>query len=255
MTSRSVPAQGDDKRMLRRPKGWRRRPILSVGVLGADLLSLGAELDVLAQAGVEMLHVDVMDGVFCPQMTAGPPLVRALPNQFVIDVHLMVDEPLEKVDAYVEAGASIVTFHAEATRHPHRLLQRLADTGVLRGVALNPGTPLQTIEPLLDELELVLLLAVNPGWGGQSFIPSTATRLDAVRQMIGGRSVAIGIDGGVTRKNAAYLASLGADVMVAGSAVFTGDDLSRNARFMLEATGNAPVTPPTIAIDKEERPG
>ena len=254
--TRAAPTVAPGDQTIPRPAGWRRRPLLSVGVLGADLLTLGADIEVLGQAGVQVLHVDVMDGVFCPQMTVGPPLVRALPSQFFIDVHLMIDEPLSKIDAYVEAGASIVTFHVESTRHPHRVLQRLAGRGVLRGVALNPGTPLQMIEPLLDELELVLLLAVNPGWGGQAFIPSTAQRLAAARSLLAGREIALGVDGGVTPDNAHDIASLGADIVVAGSAVFAGGDLFRNARFMLEATGSASqvTSPPSPAAcaEKEE---
>jgi ribulose-phosphate 3-epimerase len=212
---------------------------LSAGILGADLLHLGDDLDRLEVAGVRMLHVDVMDGVFCPQMTVGPAFVAALAERFPVDVHLMIDEPLDKVEAYVEAGAHIVTFHVEATRHPHRVLQRLAGRGVMRGVALNPGTPIGALEPLLDELELVLLLAVNPGWSGQSFIPSAASRVAAVREIIADREVLVGIDGGVTRENAAEVAALGVDVVVAGSALYACGDLIVNARRLLAATGDA----------------
>jgi ribulose-phosphate 3-epimerase len=212
---------------------------LSAGILGADLLHLAADLERLEQAGVQLLHVDVMDGVFCPQMTVGPAFVAALASRFPVDVHLMIDEPLEKVDAYVEAGAHVVTFHVEATRHPHRVLQRLAGRGVTRGVALNPGTPVGAVEPLLDELEVVLLLAVNPGWSGQAFIPGTAARLAAVRELIADREILVGLDGGVTRENAANIAALGADVVVAGSALYAGGDVTANARLLLTATGDA----------------
>lgn len=213
---------------------------LSVGVLSADLLHLGDELERLWTAGVRRLHVDAMDGVFCPQMTLGPPsFVAALPERFEIDVHLMIDEPLEKVDAYVEAGADTITFHVEATRHPHRVLQRLEGRGVTRGVALNPGTPVSMIEPLLDELEYVLILAVNPGWGGQRFASGAAARLAAARQLAAGRGIQVGVDGGVTRENAEFVASLGADVVVAGSALFGGGDVTANARHMLTITERA----------------
>jgi ribulose-phosphate 3-epimerase len=210
---------------------------LSAGVLGADFLHLATDLDRLEEAGVRLLHVDVMDGVFCPQMTVGPAFVAALAERFPVDVHLMIDEPLQKVDAYVEAGARVVTFHVEATRHPHRVLQRLAGRGVTRGVALNPGTAVGALEPLLDDLELVLLLAVNPGWSGQVFIPGTAGRLAAVRELIGEREILVGIDGGVTRENAAGVAALGADVIVAGSALYAGGDVTNNAHHLLTATG------------------
>lgn len=199
-------------------------PALSVGIVSADLLHLGDDLDRLAGAGVELIHVDVMDGVFCPQITVGPPLLAALPDRFVIDAHLMIVEPLEKVDAIVAAGADIVTFHIEATADPHAVLKRLGDQGVTRGVALNPGTPVSRIEPLLDDLDLLLLLAVHPGLSGQSFIPSTIDRLQEARALTDGRDVFVGVDGGVTLDAAAMIGEFGPDVLVAGSAVFkTGD--------------------------------
>lgn len=231
---------------------------LSVGVNSADVLHLADDIERLVAAGVTLLHVDVMDGVFCPQMTVGPAFVKAIAGRLPVDVHLMIDEPLEKVDAFIDAGAQIVTFHSEATRHPHRVLQRMRGRGVTRGVALNPGTPVGTLEPLLDELEYVLVLAVNPGWGGQSFIETTPGRVAAVRELIGSRPVRVGVDGGVTRENAAMVASLGADVIVAGSAVFAGDDVTGNARFLLTATGSVPNTgsPTSMAHGaKEESDG
>jgi ribulose-phosphate 3-epimerase len=210
-------------------------PTLSAGVLTADLLHLGRELERLEEAGVDIVHVDVMDGVFCPAITVGPPLVKAIPGNFVRDVHLMIDEPLEKLEAFAEAGAGILTFHVEATRHPHRVLQALAGTGVVRGVALNPGTPLAAVEPLLDDLELILILAVNPGWPGQRFLETTGERLAAARALTRDREIALGVDGGVTRANAARVASLEPDLVVAGSAVFDGGDATENARLLLDA--------------------
>jgi ribulose-phosphate 3-epimerase len=209
-------------------------PSLSVGILTADLLRLGDELTALDDAGITAVHVDVMDGVFCPQATFGPPLVKALPDRFVKDVHLMVDEPVEKVGAYVDAGADILTFHVESTRHPHRVLQSLAGTGVVRGVALNPGTPIASVQPLLDELELVLILGVNPGWGGQSLIPSSQPRVAEVRALVEGRSTVVAVDGGITKANVEQVASLGVDLIVTGSAVYDGHAPARNARAMLE---------------------
>lgn len=208
-------------------------------MLTADLLRLGEELNALDEAAVELAHVDVMDGVFCPQTTVGPPLVKALPDRFVKDVHLMVDEPLDKVHAYVEAGAGIVTFHVEATRHPHRVLQSLAGTGVVRGVGLSPGTPVAVVEPLLDELELVLVLAVNPGWSGQSFLPSTERRVAELRGLIAGRQIVVAVDGGITKANVEHVASLGVEVIVTGSAVYDGIAPAENARTMLEAAKQA----------------
>jgi ribulose-phosphate 3-epimerase len=204
-------------------------------VLTADLLRLGEELEALDDAAVEIAHVDVMDGVFCPQTTLGSPLVKALPDRFVKDVHLMVDEPVDKVDSYVEAGAGIITFHLESTRHPHRVLQSLAGTGVIRGIGLCPGTPVTSVEPLLDELELVLMLAVNPGWGGQSFIPSTERRIAELRGLLDGRPIVVAVDGGVTKANVEWVASLPVDLIVAGSAVYDGVSPAANARSLVEA--------------------
>ena len=210
--------------------------MLSVGVTAADPLRLGEQIELLREAGVRFLHVDVMDGHFGPQLMAGPGLVAALPDGFTVDVHLMVENPLAHVESFVAAGAGVLTFHLEATRHPHRVLQSLASSGVTRGVAINPGTPVAALEPLLDDLELVLVLAVNPGWSGQSFIPATAGRLAAARKLIGDRKILLGVDGGVTRDNIDYVVSLGVDVIVAGSAVFAGGDTARNARAMVAAT-------------------
>ena len=210
--------------------------ILSVGINAADPLRVGEEIDLLGDAGVRFLHVDVMDGRFCPQLMGSAGLVAALPDGFTVDVHLMVEDPLAHVDSFVAAGAGVLTFHLEATHHPHRVLQSLAGSGVTRGVALSPGTPVPALEPLLDDVDLVLMLAVNPGWPGQSFIPATAGRLAAARELIGDREIMLAVDGGVTRDNVDYVASLGADVIVAGSAVFAGGDTARGARAMMAAT-------------------
>lgn len=224
-------------------------PAVSVGVLTSNLLCLGNEVSLLEQSGMKLVHVDVMDGCFCPSMTVGPPFVKALKTPLLKDVHLMIAEPLEKVADYVVAGADIVSIHPEACQHVHRVLQKLGtltnvnnrDAGIVRGVALNPGTPLEVLEPLLDEVELVLLLAVNPGWGGQQFIPTTLRRIERVQQMIvaGGKDTLLGVDGGITKSNIAVIAATGVDVIVTGSAVFDGQAPDANARFMLEAVETA----------------
>lgn len=219
-----------------------RAPQLSVGLLTANWMSLGSELALLERAGVGLLHFDVMDGCFCPTMTLGTPVVAGLKTSLLKDVHLMVEEPLDKMGAFVAAGADIVTIHGERTSHVHRVLQSLRQMtnvndpsrGILRSLALNPGTPVSSIEPLLGELEMVLVLAVNPGWGSQKFLPGTADRVRRVRDMAG-RDVLICVDGGVTRDNVGEIARMGADIIVTGSAVFDGKSPAENIRLMMEA--------------------
>jgi ribulose-phosphate 3-epimerase len=220
-------------------------PTLSVGILTANLLSLGSELALLERTGIKLVHIDVMDGCFCPMMTVGPPFIKALKTPLLKDAHLMIDEPLEKVADYVAAGSDIITIHPEACSHPHRVLQQMRNManandparGLVRGVALNPGTPLEVLEPLIDELEMVLLLAVNPGWGGQKFIPATLARIAKTKRLIAdsGREIVLGVDGGITRANVAEIARTGVDLIVTGSAVFDGKAAEENARFMLQA--------------------
>lgn len=229
-------------------------PTLSVGILTADLMSLSTELSMLERTGVKLVHVDVMDGCFCPMMTVGPPFIKALKTPLLKDVHLMITNPLEKVAEFVAAGADIVTVHPESSPHIHRVLQQMRNMsnandsrrGLVRGVALNPGTPLQVLDPLMDELEFVLLLAVNPGWRGQEFSSATAGRIARVRQMIkeSGRDILLAVDGGVTRNNIVQIAKIGADIIVAGSAVFDGKSSEQNARFMLSAIASREVRTP-----------
>jgi ribulose-phosphate 3-epimerase len=216
-------------------------PHLSVGAAAADLLHLGDELDRVAAAGVRLVHVDVMDGVFCPTVTVGVPFVKAVARVAATDVHLMVADPLSCVAEYLAAGAAAITFQVEATIHPHRVLQELAGTEVTRGVALNPGTPVEVIEPLLDDLELVLILAVNPGWGGQAFLPGTAARVARALELAAGRGVAVGVDGGITAANVGAVAALRPDVIVTGSAVFSGGEPEAAARTMLAEIEHAAV--------------
>ena len=220
-------------------------PVVSVGILTADLLSLGSELALLESSGVKVVHVDVMDGCSCPMMTVGPPFIKALKTSLLKDVHLMIEEPLKKVADHVAAGADIITIHPEACSHVHRVLQQLRmmknandpERGLVRGLGLNPGTPLEVLEPLLDELEMILILAVNPGWGGQKFIPSTKGRIEKAKRMIAasGREILLAVDGGITRDNIGDVAALGVDMIVTGSAVFDGKAAEANAKFMLEA--------------------
>jgi len=184
----------------------------------------------------------VMDGCFTPMMTIGPPVIRAINTPLLKDVHLMIRDPLDHLGDYVAAGADIITVHVESCVHVHRVLQQLgtmknaneAGRGLVRGIALNPGTPLEAIAPLVDEIDLVLLLAINPGWSGQSFLPSTLTRLARARQIVAdsGRPILVGVDGGITRANIGRLAGTGVDLVVTGSAIFDGHSPAANAAAM-----------------------
>jgi ribulose-phosphate 3-epimerase len=221
----------------------RTGPHLSIGVLTADLLRLGEELRLLEDAGARIAHTDVMDGCFCPSLTFGAPFVKAQQTSLLKDAHLMIQDPHLKVDEFVAAGADIITVHPEGNRYAHRALQALGkavnandpDRGIIRGIALNPGTPIADLEPFLDDVEFVLVLAVNPGWGGQPFTSTTERRLGTVRELIlaSGREILLGVDGGVTKANIAHVAGLGLDLIVTGSAVFDGKTPADNARFML----------------------
>ena len=222
----------------------RAAPTLSVGVLSADWMALGADLEHLAPAAVPLLHFDVMDGRLVPALTLGAPLVRAVRTPMRKDVHLMVEEPLDRIEAFVAAGADVITVSVESTRHVHRVFQRLGEMenandparGLVRAAALNPGTPVEAVEPLLGDIEMVLLLAVNPGWGGQSFLPSTRPRLERLRELIdrSGRDLLTCVDGGITRDTIGALAGSGVDLVVSGSAVFDGGDPAENARLLLD---------------------
>lgn len=224
-------------------------PLVSVGILTADLMSLGSELKLMENAGVKLLHFDVMDGCFCPMMTVGSGFIKTVKTSLLKDVHLLINEPLEKLQDYVAAGADMITVHVESSRYIHRALQVLGEMtnandpnrGILRGVALNPGTPLEVIIPLIDELEMVFLLAVNPGWRGQKFIPSTEYRVRQLKKMIRDeqRDILVGIDGGITRNNIADVARMQADIVVTGSAVFDGKTPLENAKFMMSTVSNS----------------
>jgi ribulose-phosphate 3-epimerase len=204
-----------------------------VGLVSANLMALGADVDRLERAGARLAHVDVMDGCYVPTLTVGPPFIKAVRTSMLKDVHLMVREPLASVGDYVAAGADLITIHPDACAHPHRVLQVLgstahrdrADRTVARGLALNPGTPVSGLDPFLDDIEMVVLVAINPGWGGQAFIPATFGRIDAVREKItsAGRDILIAVDGGITRRNVGQLANRGVDLVVTGSAIFDGD--------------------------------
>jgi ribulose-phosphate 3-epimerase len=228
-------------------------PTLSAGILAAEQMKLGAELDVLEQAGIGLVHFDVMDGCFCPQMTVGAGYVGSLRTPLLKDVHLMLREPLDQLSYYVAAGADIVTVHVEAAVHIHRVLQRLGSMehsagpgrGIVRGLALNPGTPLDWLAaPLLEETELICLLAIDPGWPGQEFAPFTLERVARVKEIIRvvGKDILVCVDGGVTRDNLTEVATSGVDLIVTGSAIFAGGKAAENARYMLDAMRKRPAS-------------
>jgi len=227
-------------------------PRLSAGVITADLTRLGAELEIL-RGKAAWAHVDVMDGVFCPQLTVGPAFVAAAASTGVpVDAHLMVDEPRRLLPDIAAAGASIITVHAEATRHLHRTMQEMTDIAgeprsFLRGVAINPGTPVQAVEPVLELADLVLVLAVSPGWPGQIPAANTRRRVDAVRELAARcqADVLVGVDGGVTLGNAAQIAGWRPDVIVSGSAIFDRHSPARNLDLLMQALlSSAPTAGP-----------
>lgn len=213
---------------------------IAPSILSADFGHLSRDVTAVAEAGADWIHVDVMDGRFVPNLTIGPPVVKALRNvtDKPLDVHLMIVEPEKWIDAFVKAGADIITIHQEATVHLQRTLQQIRQAGAKAGVSLNPATPEETLKYVLNDVDVVLVMSVNPGFGGQAFLPNQIEKVQRIRKMLdeaGNADCIIEVDGGVNPKNAEALGAAGARALVAGNAIFGAENYKDAIQSIREA--------------------